>query len=234
MTSPQAAVRPIESRSVAEQVTAEIRRSILAGSLAPGQEFSLREMADMLNVSFIPVREALRSLESEGLVVTRPGRSAMVAPLDLDELRGVYRLRRALEPELAQRSCLLISDGELDRLEHEAAEFGAEQRGMSEIYEAHHAFHLALLEPAATTWDIRVLTTLWHAAERYIRIGWGSLDPDPQEHTRREQYHVELVAAFRQRDPEVAATAVQQHLSRNEQTALLALGPSPGRIAPVS
>ena len=48
----------------------------------------------MLQVSIIPVREALRSLESEGLVVTRPGRSARVAPLDLDELRGLYRLRR--------------------------------------------------------------------------------------------------------------------------------------------
>ena len=55
-----------------------------------------------------------------------------------------------------------------------------------------------------------------------------------QEHARREQYHVELVAAFRQRDPEVAADAVQQHLSRNEQTALLALGPGRSRVAPVS
>src|ERR1700683_4072723 len=85
------AVRPIESRSVAEQVTVELRRSILSGALAPGREFSLREIADMLQVSFIPVREALRSLEGEGLVVTRPGRSALVAPLDLDELRGIYR-----------------------------------------------------------------------------------------------------------------------------------------------
>jgi DNA-binding FadR family transcriptional regulator len=74
---------------VAEQVTVELRRSILSGALAPGQEFSLREIADMLQVSFIPVREALRSLEGEGLVVTRPGRSALVAPLDLDELRGI-------------------------------------------------------------------------------------------------------------------------------------------------
>ena len=58
-----------------------------------------------------------------------------------------------------------------------------------------------------------------------IRIGWGRLDPDPQEHVRREQHHVELVSAFRQRDPEVASAAVLQHLARNEQTALLALEP---------
>jgi DNA-binding GntR family transcriptional regulator len=224
-----AAVRPIESRSVVEQAMTELRRSILSGALAPGRELSLRELAEMLQVSIIPVREALRSLESEGLVVTRPGRSARVAPLDLDELQGLYRLRRRLEPEIAQRSCRLLSDAELDRLEQQAVGFGAENRTMNDIYDAHHEFHLALLAPAATSWG-----TLWRASERYIRIGWGSLDPDPQEHARREQYHVELVAAFRQRDPEVAAGAVLQHLSRNEQTALLAQNPSPPRVAPVS
>jgi DNA-binding GntR family transcriptional regulator len=165
--------------------------------------------------------------------VTRPGRSALVAPLDLDELQGIYRLRRRLEPEIAQRSCRLLPDAELDRLDRQAREFGTE-RTMNEIYDSHHAFHLALLAPAATSWDIRILGTLWRAAERYVRIGWGKLDPDPHEHARREQHHLELVSAFRQRDPEIAAGAVHQHLSRNEQTALLALGSGPGAVAPVS
>src|ERR1700761_7768781 len=218
-------VRPIESRSVADQVMLELRRSILCGALEPGREFSLRELAEMLQVSIIPVREALRSLESEGLVVTRPGRSARVAPLDLEELQGIYRLRRRLEPEIAQRSCRLLSATDLDRLEDQAIAFGREDRTMNDIYDGHHAFHLALLAPAATSWDIRILSTLWRASERYIRIGWGRLDPDPHEHTRREQHHVELVSAFRQRDPEVASAAVLQHLARNEQTALLALDP---------
>ncbi len=236
MKSSAAMVRPIESRSVAEQVMTELRRSILSGALEPGREFSLRELAEMLQVSIIPVREALRSLENQGLVQMRPGRSAIVAPLDLDELQGIYRLRRRLEPEIAQRSCRLLSDAELDRLQAQAAEFGAEHRTMNDIYESHHDFHLALLAPAATSWDIRILSTLWRAAERYVRIGWGMLDPDPHEHARREQYHSELVAAFRQRDPEIAAGAVHQHLSRNEQTALLALGSryGQGSVAPVS
>lgn len=217
------AIRPIESRSVAEQVTAELRRSILSGTLAPGQEFSLREIADLLQVSFIPVREALRSLEGEGLVITRPGRSALVAPLDLDELRAIYRLRQRLEPEIAERSCLLLSDADLDELERQAAAFGEKTQGMNEIYEIHHAFHLALLMPAATAWDIRVLSTLWRAAERYVRIGFGLLDPDPDEHTRRARAHEQLVAAFRKREPSAAGMAIREHLSRNELTALLAL-----------
>ncbi|MGA5573614.1 GntR family transcriptional regulator [Streptomyces koyangensis] len=211
------------ARSVVEQATQALRRAILTGALAPGAEYSLRELAGMLDISFIPIREALRSLESEGLVIMRPGRSAVVAPLDLDDLQGIYRLRRTLEPEIAARSCLLLSDAELDRLAERAAEFGAAGHGMAEIYDDHHAFHLALLAPAATTWDIRVLTALWRAGERYLRIGFGQLDPDPAEHQRRGEAHGELVAAFRTRDPATVSAAVERHLARNEKIALAAL-----------
>lgn len=216
-------VRPVEARSVVEQVTAELRRAIIAGSLEPGQEYSLRELAGLLSVSFIPVREALRSLENEGLVQTRPGRSAVVAPVHLDDLHGIYRLRHRLEPEIASRSCLVLTSDVLDSLEQEAASFGREDLGIDEVYEAHQAFHLALLAPAATEWDIRTLTTLWRAAERYIRIGFRSLDPQPQEHRRREHAHEDLVTAFRTRDPQAVEQAVSQHLEQNEELAMTAL-----------
>lgn len=221
------AVQPITSRSVVEQSTDELRRAILAGTLAPGAEYSLRELAGMLSVSFIPVREALRSLESEGLVVTRPGRSVLIAPLDLADLHGIYRLRRSLEPEIARRSCLLLTDAGLDRLQADAAAFGEVAQGMGDIYDGHHEFHLALLSPAASTWDLRILTTLWRAAERYIRIGFGQLDPDPAEHERRGRAHLDLVAAFRTRDPDAVGEAIEQHLARNEQIAFAALTAQP-------
>ncbi len=217
------AVRPIESTSMAERVTTELRRSILSGDLEPGQKFSLREVAGMLDVSFIPVREALRQLETEGLVVTRPGRSAFVAPLDLGDLQAIYRLRRHIEPDIASRSCLLLSDDELDRLEGQAAKFGDQHLSMDAIYESHLNFHRALFAPAASQWDVRILTTLWRAGERYVRIGFGRLDPDPMEHVRREDAHESLVAAFRKREPLAAATAIREHLDRNETLALGAL-----------
>jgi DNA-binding GntR family transcriptional regulator len=80
-----------------------------------------------------------------------------------------------------------------------------------------------LLAPAATEWDLRILTTLWRAAERYIRIGFRRLDPQPQEHHRREHAHEELLTAFRGRDPRTVAQAVSDHLERNEQIARSAL-----------
>jgi DNA-binding GntR family transcriptional regulator len=222
-------VRPIETRSVSEQVTNEIRRSILGGTLPPGQSLSLRRLADQLGVSFIPVRDALRVLEAEGLVVNPPGRSARVAPLDLEEFHAIYRVRRMLEPELAHRSVARLSDAELDRLYQAAAEFGGAERSMDDIYEDHRAFHLALLAPAASAWDIRILTMSERATERYVRIGFGLLDPDPREHDRRREAHQRLVDEFRTRDPEVAARALDEHLAHNEDLAHDALS---GSVAP--
>jgi DNA-binding GntR family transcriptional regulator len=216
-------VRRVESRSVVEQVAHEIRRSIISGSLAPGQEFALREIAGHLGVSFIPVREALRILENEGLVTTRPGRSAVVSPVNSEDLRAIYQLRRNLEPEIASRSCLLLTPSLLDGLKSQAAEFGGLDAGIDEIYEAHQNLHLALLAPAASHWDVRILTILWRAAERYIRIGFGKLDPQPQEHHRRADAHLELLEAFQGRDPGVVRQAVLEHLKRNEELALRAL-----------
>src|SRR5882762_5065197 len=117
-------MRRISTTTVVDQVTEEIRRSILAGVLSPNQELSLRELADRLGVSTIPVREALRRLEGQGLLVTTPGRSTRVAPLDPADLRGIYRLRLVLEPEIASRSCLLLPDIELERLGEVVESFG--------------------------------------------------------------------------------------------------------------
>ena len=221
-------VRPIESRSLSEQVTNEVRRSILAGALPPGQSLSLRKLAEQLDVSFIPVRDALRVLEAEGLVVNPPGRSASVAPLDREEFHAIYRVRRLLEPDLARRSVRLLADAELDRLYQAAAEFGGAERSMDDIYDDHRAFHLALLAPAASAWDIRILLMSERASERYVRIGFGLLDPDPTEHDRRREAHQLLVDQLRKRDPEIAARALDEHLAHNENLAHRALfGPAP-------
>jgi DNA-binding GntR family transcriptional regulator len=142
---------------------------------------------------------------------------------------------------VASRSCLVIASDVLDDLEREAASFGREDLGVDAIYEAHQAFHLALLAPVATEWDIRTLTTLWRAAERYIRIGFRALDPQPQEHRRREHAHEDLITVSRTRDPHAVEQAVSEHLERNEELARSALSrfedaasaasPDPDRLA---
>ncbi len=203
-----------------EEVTREIRRSILAAELRPGQEFSLREIADRLGVSNIPVREALRQLEGQGLIITARGKSATVAPLSREDLRAVYRLRRQLEPELAARSCLLLTGPDHARLTELLTVLADAHIGADEVYEAHHQFHLELLRPAATDWDLRLLGMLWHAAERYVRLSFGVRDGDPDEPRRREAAHALLLDAMTKRDAGLAVHAVIVHLDVNERLAL--------------
>src|SRR3954467_8550091 len=82
------------SESAGDRVTADKRRAVLSGALPPGRTFSTAELSTQLGVSHIPVREALRRLDAQGSIVLRPGRKAMVSPLDRDELRAIFRLRR--------------------------------------------------------------------------------------------------------------------------------------------
>lgn len=205
------------------------RSSIVSGDLAPGQSLSLRKLADQLGVSIIPVRDALRMLEAEGLVVNPPGRSATVAPLDLDELHAIYRTRRLLEPDLARHAVRGLSSQRLDELYEVATELGDAQRSMEDIYDDHRAFHLALLAPAVTAWDERIPSLLWRAGERYIRFGFGLLDPDPLEHDRRREAHQLLVDEFRKGDPDIAARSLEEHLAHNEELARSALSQWRGR-----
>ncbi|MBO0873558.1 MAG: GntR family transcriptional regulator [Pseudonocardia sp.] len=195
-------VHPVEAVSVADRVTSEIRRAILSGRLQPGQEFSLRQIAGQLGVSFIPVREALRSLEAEGLLVTRRGRSATVPPLDPAELHSICKLRRRIEPELAALSCSMLSDAELDALDVRLAHCAEPTDRPDDSFDECHAVYFELLRPAATSWDVRVLQMLCHALERYIRNGSGGRSIGVPVDCIVAQR--DLIAAYRAHDAEQA------------------------------
>lgn len=216
-------VRSLDVVSVVDQVTVEIRRSILSGDLGPGQEFSLRKIAEQLGVSLIPVREALRRLESQGLVVTRRAKSAMVAPLEPQEFRDVYRLRLTIEPELAGRASTLLTGADFERLDT-LLEAHASARDPDERHQAHHALHVGMLRPATTPWDERVLDMLWHASERYVRYAFVRLAAHPSEPARRGRAHADLLAAFRTGNAKTASEALAEHLVHTETIVLAAIG----------
>jgi DNA-binding GntR family transcriptional regulator len=215
-------VRTLDVVSVVDQVTLEIRRSILSGDLRPAQEFSLRKTADQLGVSLIPVREALRRLEAEGLVITRRAKSAMVVPLEPQEFRAVYRLRLAIEPELAARASTLLTPDDFEYLET-LQKAHASARDGDERHQAHHALHVEMLRPAATPWDERVLEMLWHASERYIRYAFNRAAANPKEPARRNKAHADLLTALRTGDPRTASVALTQHLVHTETIVLTAI-----------
>src|SRR6202012_1926777 len=99
--------------STVDRVTADVRRAVLSGALPPGRTVSKAGLSGQLGVSHIPVREALRRLDAQGLVVLRPGRKVMISPLNRDELRAIFRLRELIEPDLAARAVSMLRADDL-------------------------------------------------------------------------------------------------------------------------
>jgi DNA-binding GntR family transcriptional regulator len=205
--------------SAVDRVTAEIRRGVLNGTLKAGASFSIADLSGQLGVSHIPVREALRRLEAQGLITLRPGRSAFVNPLDRDELRSVYRLRKLIECDLAARACIDLTRADLDGAERLLKELTRADLDADEAWELHQRFHLALLRPALTEWDLRLLEQLWHACDRYARV-CGTDQLDREERRRREIAHRLLIDAARTGSPAEFKLAVNEHLAEHELACL--------------
>jgi DNA-binding GntR family transcriptional regulator len=216
-----APLRPVAaSDSAVDRVTGEIRRAVLNGELAPGRPFSIGELSGQLGVSHIPVREALRHLAAQGLIILRPGRSAMVSPLDREELRGIFRLRQLIEPELAARSCSRLTEADLDAAEQLLEAYNHGEHDADELWSIHHELHLALLRPAASEWDLRILALLWHASDRYTRVVFDTYAVSPPDRAARGVMHRALLAAARSGSPAEIRRAVSEHLSDNEAACL--------------
>jgi len=102
--------------SISEAVTDTLRSAVLNGQLKPGQKLPQAEIAEQLGVSRIPLRDALRRLEVEGLVLMDDRRGARVAEVSMEELDEIFQMRILLEPTCAEAAVGKLTDEEADRL----------------------------------------------------------------------------------------------------------------------
>jgi DNA-binding GntR family transcriptional regulator len=213
----QGQVRSVVSSnsSAVDLVTAEIRRAVLTGTLAAGEQFSIRDLAEQLGVSHIPIREALRRLESQGLILLPQARSASVAPLSVADLDAIYRLRYVVELPLAGASAGKRDPEQVHRLNHLLELSRDLDPDIS--WQAHYDFHEALVHPAANEWDGRILHTLWFAAERYTHLVFDPTQITEVERTRRYETHRVLRDAALANDAAAMSDALHLHLVANEQ-----------------
>ncbi len=216
-------VRPIAYLSLVDRVTDELHRAILNGNIQPGSAVSIVELCEQFDVSHIPVREALRRLESDGLVSLRPGRSALVASLSPDDLADIYRLRKLIEGDLVIRAMAVMTDERLALAQDALDEYAEIEREPAALAAAHHAFHAAILAGAAGAADRRVLELLWHAADRYLHLLIGDLDRAPETTEGRIDEHRQLLdLAIAGRTDELHAAWIS-HLEDSENALAAAL-----------
>lgn len=197
-----------------------IRSLILTGDIAPGDKILPKDIQERFGVSHIPVREALRTLEAEGLVVTMPRRGTTAAQVSLAELREVYAMRRLLEPPLMADAARRRSPEQVKAAQTARMRLAAESSEDVEGFLARHReFHRILLEPAVQAVGRRLLDQLGTVAERYVRMSVTAFHADELS----SHDHDSLLDAFVAGDGELAEREALHHLDLVESTIVKAL-----------
>lgn len=216
-------VRSITHLSLVDRVTDELHRAILNGDIAPGSTVSIVELCKQFDVSHIPVREALRRLESEGLLSLRPGRSAVVSSLSADDLTSLYNLRALIEADLVERATPLLTDRDIENAEAALQDYATVEREASRLAETHRAFHEAILENVLTDADRRVLDLLWTSTDRYLHLLMHDLDSGPEVTQKRIDEHRNILALAVARDAAGMREEWVAHLRSSEAALTAAL-----------
>ncbi|AQA03736.1 hypothetical protein BVC93_16350 [Mycobacterium sp. MS1601] len=156
--------------TVTQRLVTALRARILSNDLEPGSRIVVDDIRRRYSVSHIPVREALRSLEGEGLIQNVPNHGARVTDLSAAEIDGLYDLRLILETALIARSCTQRSaaDVEVARRALEAMSDLDPATDPVAFQNAHRDFHAALVLPATTVVSRRTLEPVWQAVQRYL------------------------------------------------------------------
>jgi DNA-binding GntR family transcriptional regulator len=198
-------------RTLAERAVADLQESILAGELPPGAPLRLEALAKALDMSPMPIREAIRELERLGLAEHVPHRGARVAQLTIEDLRDTYEARLALEGIAIRHAAERCGEEDVAHArqlleEHLAAyRAGAVERGRA----LHAEFHFALYGASGSQWLPRLIRPLWENSERY-RI--ASLHAGRRSLERRRREHERIVDAVATHDPAAAERALRAHL----------------------
>jgi DNA-binding GntR family transcriptional regulator len=198
-------------RTLAEKAFAMLHDAIIVGALKPGERLPIGDLAEAMHLSQMPIREALRRLDADGLVENIPHRGASVATLTVEDLLEVYDARLLLELPAIEGAAERFTaedareaQSSLDRLE-DATERGEKTQALI----AHTAFHYGLYRASGSRWLPRLISPLWDNAERYrVAALGGSLGL----FETRAREHRALLKACADHEPELAASYLWNHL----------------------
>ena len=203
-----------------------VRAEIAEGRLRPGSALRQEELAKRFGVSRIPVREALRQLEAEGVVTVRANRGAFVRSFTAAELREIYDLRIMLECDLLQRAIPVMTDDDLARIEA-ALEAGGVARLGGWRRKLDRRFHQALYRPAGRPLQLEMVMKLRDSIAHYAPA---------EEHMHRltgdwMDDHRKIAAACARLAVDEAVRLLRHHLEVAAELTLGTLDRDPDRVA---
>lgn len=200
-------VIPTKQRAVYEA----LRTEIMSGQLQPGGVLVIDALAKRFQVSIIPVREALRQLQSERLVEIRAHTGVRVTPVDVSALTEIFALLAALETASAMHALPHLTESHLQELEAvlKQLESAAAAGDTAGFEQANRQFHLLPCRIAGFTRAEQGLQSILAEWERLHRLAFtGTRPPNPEQANKD---HRAIVRAFRQKDAEKLSQVIHRH-----------------------
>jgi DNA-binding GntR family transcriptional regulator len=197
--------------AASERVAAYLRSAILDGTIAPGERIRQEDVAERLGASRLPVREALRMLELEGLTELVVNKGARVPTLDTHELDIVYRMRERLEPLALIESMPHLSAAQLDELA-DIQDRIEKHTDVAEFLKLDRAFHLLTYSECQFDQLLNSVTRLWNTTQHYRREFMALAGPHRRWVVNAE--HSLILDAIRRQDPDDADRYLSGHIRR--------------------
>lgn len=199
-----------EYLTAAERVTRALRTAITTGALPAGAPIRQEEIAAQYQVSRIPVREAFRQLEAEGLLVIYPSRGAFVATLEASDILEIYEIRVLLESDALRRACPALTPDIIRQAEVILDQLDTAQE-ISAWGALDEAFHTTLYTPVGRPRLLDLITTLRRQVTHFYYI----VAPLETYRSRSQQEHRQILAMCRAGDVAGAVRALETHLNNS-------------------
>jgi DNA-binding GntR family transcriptional regulator len=194
-------------RTVKRALTQNIRNTIVRGLYPPGTHLRLEDLAAQFDVSTMPIREALQSLESEGIVTSIPHRGSFVTRFSADELLDIYEIRATLEQMATRAAVPNINAERFDQLQQLIDNWKKDEDVVA-IVQTNTEFHTTLYEAAQRQHLCTLISQLRYRTHHYLHAYLeevGRLDKAQEEHQA-------IVDACREGDTENAGELMYQHI----------------------
>lgn len=192
--------------TIASRISRVLADRIIRGEIAPDARLRQDHIAEEFGTSHVPVREAFRLLEAQGLAINLPRRGVRVASFDLKEVREVAEMRAALEGLALKHAAQHLTPAILDAAE-EAAREGDAAADVHAWEEANRRFHRLILAPCGMTRLLAAIDDLHAASARFLFSAWQSGWEKRTDHDHRA-----ILTALRQGRTDEAAAILQKHV----------------------
>jgi DNA-binding GntR family transcriptional regulator len=200
---------------------AEIRDAIVRGDLPPGAKIRQEATAQELGISLIPLREALRTLASEGIVTYHPQRGYFVTELPADAIGEIYVVRDLLETQTEQIAVPHLADDDLRAMRTHLRDQAraVENRDAVGMIATNRRFHFVIFNRCENRWLTRFVIQLWDTLDPYRVLSYQRMWlEDPERHVPEEilNEHERILAALEKRNARQALRLLEQHRTRSE------------------